>query len=148
MEVIELMDNSEFPNDSQKSLEKSGEKGTGKKNTQDADSEFQEHSQNSRTESAVKTFEIKFEEKPREKRTPLSGSESQEDSRKSQMNPCIEITEHENLKEIRLPLKPKELQQLQKNEMYCRDMAKKLHKDTELQKNIHQGRRSTVQTLD
>ena len=50
------------------------------------------------------------------------------------MNPCIEITEHENLKEIRLPLKPKELQQLQKNDMYCRDMAKKLHKDTELQK--------------
>ena len=30
-------------------------------------SEFQEHSQNSRTESAVKTFEIKFDEKPTEK---------------------------------------------------------------------------------
>ena len=50
------------------------------------------------------------------------------------MNPCIEITEHKNLKEIRLPLKLKELQQLQKNDMYCRDVAKKLHKDTELQK--------------
>ena len=78
MEVIELTDNSEFPNDSQKSrksLEKSGEKGKDEKNTQDADSEFQEHSQNLRTESAVKTFEIKFEEKPRKKRTLLSGSE-------------------------------------------------------------------------
>ena len=70
MEVIELTDNSKFPNNSQKSrksLEKSGEKGTDEKNTQDADSEFQEHSQNLWTESAVKTFEIKFEEKPRDK---------------------------------------------------------------------------------
>ena len=119
-----------------KSLEKPGvkENSTDEKNTQDTDSEFQEHSQNSRTESAVKTFEIKFEEKPREKRTLLSGSESREDSRKSRTNPCVEITEHENLKEIRLPLKPKELQQLQKNDTYCRDVAKKLHKDTELQK--------------
>ena len=139
MEVIELNDNSELPNDSQesqKSLEKPGvkENSTDEKNMQDADSEFQEHSQNLQTESAVKTFEIKFEEKPMEKRTQLSGSESQEDSQKSQTNPCIEITEHENLKEIRLPLKPKELQQLQKNDTYCRDVAKKLHKDTELQK--------------
>ena len=72
MEVIDLNDNSELPNDSQelwKSLEKPGEKenSTDEKNTQDADSEFQEHSQNSWTESVVKTFEIKFEEKPREK---------------------------------------------------------------------------------
>ena len=50
------------------------------------------------------------------------------------MNPCIEITEHKDLKEIKLPLKPKQLQQLQKNDTYCRDVAKKLHKDTELQK--------------
>ena len=136
-EVIELTDNSEFPNDSQKlrkSLEKSGEKGTDKKNTQDTDREFQEYSKNSRTELAVKTFEIKFEEKPREKRTLLSGSESQENSQKSQTNPCIDITEHENLKEIRLPLKLKQLQQLQKNDTYCRDVARKLHKDIELQK--------------
>ena len=79
MEVIELTDNSEFPNDSQKSrksLEKSGEKGTDEKITQEADSEFQDHSQNLQMESAVKTFEIKFEEKPREKQTLLSGSES------------------------------------------------------------------------
>ena len=72
MEVIELNDNSELPNDlqeSRKSLEKRGvkENSTDEKNTQDADSEFQEHSQNSRTESAVKTFKIKFEEKPMEK---------------------------------------------------------------------------------
>ena len=71
-EVIELMDNSEYQNDSQKSqktLEKPGvkENSTDEKRTQDADSEFPEHSQNSRTESAVETFEIKFEEKPREK---------------------------------------------------------------------------------
>ena len=50
------------------------------------------------------------------------------------MNPCMEITEHENLKEIKLPLKPKQLQQLQKNDKYCRDVAKKLLKDRELQK--------------
>ena len=50
------------------------------------------------------------------------------------MNPCIKITEYENLKEIRLPLKPKQLQELQKNNTYCRDVVKKLHKDRELQK--------------
>ena len=102
MEVIELNDNSKFPNDSQESrkpLEKSGvkESSTNKKKMQDADSEFPEHSQNLWTESAVKTFEIKFEEKPREKRTLLSGSKSQEDSQKSRTNPCIQITEHEDL---------------------------------------------------
>ena len=80
-EVIELKDGSEFPNDSQESrkpLKKPGEKenSTEEKKTQDADSEFPEHSQNSRMESAVKTFEIKFEEKLREKQTLLSGSES------------------------------------------------------------------------
>ena len=138
-EVIELNGNSEFPNDSQESwkpLEKSGvkENSADEKKTQDADSEFPEHSPNLWAESEVKTFEIKFEEKPREKRTLLSGSESREDSQKSRTNPCIEITEHEDLREIKLPLKPTQLQQLQKNDMYCRDVAKKLHKDTELQK--------------
>ena len=137
-EIIELTDSSEYPNDSQKlqkQLEKPGVKRnrTDEKEMQDANSEFQEHSQNSRTEPAVKTFEIKFEEKPMEKQTLLSGSEL-EHSRESRMDPCVEITEHEDLKEIRLPLKPKQLQQLQKNDTYCRDIAKKLHKDTELQK--------------
>ena len=40
---------------------------TDEKKVQDANSEFQEHSQNSQTEPAVETFEIKFEEKPMEK---------------------------------------------------------------------------------
>ena len=78
-EVIELTDSSEYPNDLQKSrkpLEKPGVKinSTEEEKTQDANSEFAEHSQNSRTESAVKTFEIRFEEKPTEKRTLLSGN--------------------------------------------------------------------------
>ena len=137
-EVIELTDNSEYQNDSQeslKTLEKPGvkENSTDEKKMQDADSESPEPSQNLQ-ESAVKIFEIKFDEKPTEKRMLLRGSEFREDSRDSQTNPCIEITEHENLKEIRLPLKLKQLQQLQKNDTYCRDMAKKLHKDMELQK--------------
>ena len=71
-EVIELTDNSKYPNDSQESrkpLEKPGikENSTDEKKMQDADSEFPEHSQNLRMESAVKTSEIKFEEKPRKK---------------------------------------------------------------------------------
>ena len=77
---------------------------------------------------------MKFDEKPTEERTLLSGSECREDSQKSRMDPCVEITEHEDLREIKLPLKPKQLQQLQKNDTYCRDVAKKLHKDMELQK--------------
>ena len=85
-------------------------------------------------EVAVETFEIRFEEKPAEKPTLLSGSEFQEHSRESQMNPCIEITEHEDLREIKLPFKLKQLQELQKNDTYCRDIAKKLHKNRELQK--------------
>ena len=137
-EVIELKDNSEFPNDSQesrKSLEKPVESEISiEERAQDSYSEFSEHSQNSRTELAVKTFEIKFEEKPTERRTLLSGSECREDSQKSRESQCIEITEHEDLREIKLPLKQKQLQQLQMNDEYCRDVAKKLHKDTELQK--------------
>ena len=42
-----------------------------------------------------------------EKRTLLSGSEFREDSRESRVDPCVKITEHEDLQEIRLPLKPK-----------------------------------------
>ena len=114
-EVIELTDNSEYQNDSQESrkiLEKPGEKefSIEEKKTQDFYSEFPEHSQNSQTESAVKTFEMKFDEKPTEEQTLLSGSECREDSQKSRMDPCVEITEHEDLWEIKLPLKPKQLQ--------------------------------------
>ena len=138
-EVIELTDSSEYPKDSQKSrkqLDKPGVRRNSmeEKKTQDANIEFQEHSQNSRMEPAVETFEIKFEEKPIEKQTLLSKSEFRGHSRESRTNPCVKITEHEDLRENRLPLKPKQLQQLQKNDTYCRDIAKKLHKDTELQK--------------
>ena len=138
-EVIELNDNSKYQNDSQKSWksqEKPGENEISieEKKAQDFYSEFPEHSQNSRTEPAVKTFELKFEEKPIKKQTLLSGSECRKDSQKSRIDPCVEITEHEDLWEINLPLKLKQLQQLQKNDTYCRDMVKKLHKDIELQK--------------
>ena len=79
-DVVELLDNSKYQNDSQesrKSQEKPGESEISieEKKAQDSYSEFPEHSQNSQTESAVKTFEIKFEEKPTETRTLLSGSE-------------------------------------------------------------------------
>ena len=138
-EVIELTDGSEdskYSKNSRKPLENQEvmKSGTDEKKMQEANSKSSEHSLTSRKETAVETFEIKFEEKPTEKRTLLSGSEFREHSRESRMNPCVEITEHEDLKEIKLPLKPKQLQQLQKNDTYCRDVAKKLHKDTELQK--------------
>ena len=79
-EVIELTDGSEDSKDSQKSrktLEKQSVimNDTDKKKMQDANSKFQEHSQNSRKEADVETFEIKYKEKPIEKRTLLSGNE-------------------------------------------------------------------------
>ena len=49
------------------------------------------------------------------------------------VNP-VNLTEHKDAKEVKLPLKPKQLQELQKNDAYCRDITKKLHKDVELQK--------------
>ena len=71
-ELIELKDNSEYQNDSQESrkiLEKPGENESSieEKKMQDFNSEFPEDSQNSRTEWAVKTFEIRFDVKPTEK---------------------------------------------------------------------------------
>ena len=77
---------------------------------------------------------MKFDEKLTEELALLSGSKCREGSRKSRMDPCVEIIEHEDLWEIKMPLKLKQLQQLQKNDTYCRDVAKKLHKDMELQK--------------
>ena len=50
------------------------------------------------------------------------------------MDFCVKVTEHEEVKEINLPLKPGQLHELQKNDAYCRDIAKKLHKNVELQK--------------
>ena len=79
-EVIELTNSSKYPKDLQKSrkqLEKPGvrKNSTEEKKMQDTNSEFQEHSQNSRMEPVVETFEIKFEEKPTKKQTLLSNSE-------------------------------------------------------------------------
>ena len=113
-EVIELSEGSEDAKDLQKlrkPLEKQEVKrnNTDEKKMQDANSEFQEHSQNSWMGPAVETFKIKFEEKPMEKQTLLSSSEFQEDSRESRTNTCIQITEHEDLREIKLPLKPIQL---------------------------------------
>ena len=70
-EVIELIDNPEYQNDlqeSQKSQQKPGakENSTDEKEVQDTDSKFPEHSHNLWTESAIKTFEMKFDEKPTE----------------------------------------------------------------------------------
>ena len=71
-EVIELTNGSKDSKDSQK-LQKPLEKRSvirndrDKKKTQDANSKFQEHSQNSQTEEAVETFAIEFEEKSAEK---------------------------------------------------------------------------------
>ena len=138
-EVVELWDNSEYQMDSQYSWT-SQEKppvieiSIEEKKAQDCYSKFPEHSQNSRMESAVKAFELNVEDKPTESQTLLSCSEFREDSQNSRVSQCIEITEHEDLREIKLPLKPKQMQQLQNNDTYCRDVAKKLHKDMELQK--------------
>ena len=79
-DVVELSDNNEYqnnPQDSQKSQEKpaGSEISVEEKKAQDSYSEFPEHSQNSRTELAVKAFELKLEEKPMETQTLLSSSE-------------------------------------------------------------------------
>ena len=79
-EVIALIDTREDSKASQKlrrTLEKEGviHNSTDETKTQDANSKFQEHYHNSQTETAVKTFEIKFEEKPRGKQNLLSDSE-------------------------------------------------------------------------
>ena len=77
---------------------------------------------------------LNYKEKPLEKRNLLNPSKSSEPLRNPRKDTCIKITEHEDVREIKLPLKRKQLQELQKNDMYCRDIAKKLHKDRELQK--------------
>ena len=79
-EVIELTDgskDSKCSKNSRKPLENQGvmKIGTDEKKTQEANSESQEHSPTLRKEMPVETFEVKFEEKPTEKRTLLSGSE-------------------------------------------------------------------------
>ena len=97
-------------------------------------SDFGEDSQNSRAAAGTKTVEIHYSEKPSISQESVCDGESREHSQNSRGHACIEITEHENVKEITLPLKPKQLQELQKNDSYCREVAKKLHKDVEPQK--------------
>ena len=82
-EVIELIDGSEdskYLQKLRKPLEKQGiiKNGTDEKTAQEANSEFQEHSQTLRKETAVETFEVKFEEKQTGKRTLRSGREFRE----------------------------------------------------------------------
>ena len=93
-----------------------------------------EDSQNSRTAVGMKMLEIHYSEKPLINQESLNASESGEHSQNLRRHTCVEVTEHEDVKEITLPLKPKQLQELQKNDLYCREVAKKLHKDVELQK--------------
>ena len=102
--------------------------------TQVEGSEFSEYSQNSQTLNKVNIFELEYDEKPLTKSNLLNGSEFGEHLQNSQMDFCVKVTEHQEVKEIILPLKPKQLHELQKNDRYCRDIAKKLHKNVELQK--------------
>ena len=97
-------------------------------------SEFSKHSQNSWGSSEEETFELKYDRKPLKKQSLLDDSESSEQSHNLQKDICVKITEHKDIRKIALPLKSRQLQELQKNDMYCRDIAKKLHKDVEVQK--------------
>ena len=109
-------------------MEKGGIKGnynTDEKKVQDTSSESREHSQNLQKGAEIGTFEFKFKVKPTKIRNLCSDSEWGEHSQESWTRSCIEITEHEDLREIKLPLKPKQLQELQKNDTYCRDVVKK-----------------------
>ena len=102
--------------------------------TQTEDSKFGDYLQNSQNRNGVGIFELKFNEQPLKKPNLLEASEPGKDSRSSQMDFCIKVTEHEEVKEIKLPLKPGQLQELQKNNTYYRDIARKLHKNVEMQK--------------
>ena len=98
------------------------------------DSEFSNCSQNLRISPEIGTFMLQYEEKSLNKQKLLDDRESSELSQKLQRDSCIEIPEHETIKEIKLPLKPKQLQELQKNDIYWRDISRKLHKNCQLQK--------------
>ena len=82
----------------------------------------------------VNIFGLSYDKKLLRKPSLLDDSESSEQSWNSQRDFCVKVTEHQEVKEITLPLKPKQLHELQKNDTYCRDVAKKLHKNVELQK--------------
>ena len=104
--------------------------------TQVEGSELNEYSQNSRILNKVDIFELGYKEKPLRKSSLLDGNKSGKHSRNSQTDFSVKVTEHQEVKEITLPLKPKQLLELQKNDTYCRDVTKKLHKNVELQKNF------------
>ena len=105
------------------------EKEVVKRESHTDDSESSEPSQNSQIPTEEETFVLNYEEKLLRKLDLLDSSESSEPSRNSRKDTYIKITEHEDMREITLALKPKQLQKLQKNDTYCRDIAKKLHKD-------------------
>ena len=46
----------------------------------------------------------------------------------------IRVTEHKDVREIKLPLKPRQLQQLQQHDEYCRDIAKKMNREEDLER--------------
>ena len=102
--------------------------------TQVEGSEFSKYSQNSQILNEVSIFELEYDEKLLRKSSLLDGNESGKHSRNSQTDFCVKVTPHQEVKKITLPLKPKQLHELQKNDTYCRDVAKKLHKNVELQK--------------
>ena len=57
------------------------------------DSKFSKHSQNSQVLSKVGTFELKYNEKPLKKQSFMDGSKSGKQSRNSQKDTCIKVTE-------------------------------------------------------
>ena len=106
----------------------------GEQPSQGSSTEFGEDSQNSRILTEVRTFELNYSKKTSKNGKLHDASESSKSSQNSHKGACIQITEHEEVKEITLPLKPRQLQELQENDTYCREVAKKLHRDVELQK--------------
>ena len=105
-----------------------------KQQPHDAYSESSEPSQNSQISPEIGTFEFNYKEKLLKKRTLLDSSKSSKSLRNLRKEMCVKITKHEDVWEITLPLKLKQLQELQKNDTYCKEVTKKLHKDRELQK--------------
>ena len=89
-------------------------------------------SESSKSLQNSQSFVFNYKEKLLKKWSLLGSSEPSEASQNWWKDTCMKITEHKDVREIALPLKPKQLQDLQKNDTYCRDIAKKLHKNVEL----------------
>ena len=77
-------------------------------------SEFSKYLQNSWILNKVGIFELKYDEQPLKKPSLLNSSKSGKHSQNSQTDFRVKITEHEEVKEINLPLKPGQLHELQK----------------------------------